>query len=78
MKKYVIILLVLVMVFSMSAIAFADNVTSSEQGNTNVNKGDGEKAPQTGDTNTIFYVIAAIIVAAGVVLFCGKKLIREK
>lgn len=78
MKKFMVILLVMVMVFSMSAMAFAENVSSPEQGNTDVNNGNGEKAPQTGDTNTIFYVIAAIIVAAGVVLFCGKKLIREK
>lgn len=78
MKRFVIILLVMVMVFSMSAMAFADNAASPEQGNTDINKDNGEKAPQTGDTNTIFYVIAAIIVAAGVVLFCGKKLIREK
>lgn len=78
MKKFMIILLVMVMVFSMSVMAFAENVSSPEQGNTDVNNGNGEKAPQTGDTNTIFFVIAAIIVAAGVVLFCGKKLIREK
>ena len=78
MKKFMIILLVMVMVFSMSVMAFAENVSSPEQGNTDVNNGNGEKAPQTSDTNTIFFVIAAIIVAAGVVLFCGKKLIREK
>ena len=78
MKRFVIILLVMVMVFSMSAMAFAaetEDVSSPIDGPDPVNP---DPAPQTGDTNTIFYVIAAIIVAAGVVLFCGKKLIREK
>ena len=78
MKKYMIILLVLVMVFSMSAVAFADNVTSPEQGNTDIDANDTEKAPQTGDTNTVFYVIIALVLAVGVVAFCGRKLIREK
>ena len=70
MKRFVAILLILVLVFALSATAFAaSNVTSPEKGNT---------SPQTGESFSILWVILAAIAAIGAVLFCGKKLIRVK
>ena len=65
---------------SMSVLALADNsnVTSPEQGNTNVDNNNPNPSPQTGDTYTVLYVIAAMLLAVGVAVFCGKKLISEK
>ena len=51
MKRFVAILLILVLVFALSATAFAaSNVTSPEKGNTNpnVNPDSGKTSPQTG------------------------------
>lgn len=78
MKKFVCILLVLVMVFAMSAVAFADNAVSPEHSNTDVNPNNNPNAPQTSDTNTIFVVVAALVAAIGLAVFCGKKLIIQK
>lgn len=79
MKKFVCLLLVFVLMFALCSVAFAKNdVVSPEQGNTDIDIDNPEPSPQTGDTNTIFFVSAALILALGVVLFCGKKLIREK
>ena len=80
MKKLVSILLILVLVFSMSAFALADpaDVVSPEKGNTNVDNNNPNPSPQTGDTNTIFFVVAAMVLAIGAAVFCGSKLIREK
>ena len=53
MKRFVAILLILVLVFALSATAFAaSNVTSPEKGNTNpnVNPDSGKTSPQTGES----------------------------
>ena len=81
MKRFVAILLILVLVFALSATAFAaSNVTSPEKGNTdaNVNPDSGKTSPQTGESFGILWVILAAVAAVGAVLFCGKKLIRVK
>ena len=81
MKRFVAILLILVLVFALSATAFAaSNVTSPEKGNTNpnVNPDSGKISPQTGESFSILWVILAAVAAVGVVLFCGKKLVRAK
>ena len=81
MKRFVAILLILVLVFALSATAFAaSNVTSPEKGNTNpnVNPVSGKTSPQTGESFSILWVILAAIAAVGAVLFCGKKLVRVK
>lgn len=79
MKKFVCILLVLVMVFAFASVAFADsNVISPEKNNTDVNPDNPTPAPQTGESGTIFWVIAALILAVGTAVFCGKKLVLNK
>jgi LPXTG-motif cell wall-anchored protein len=80
MKRFVAILLILVLVFALSATAFAGSVTSPEKGNTdaNVTPDKGNTSPQTGESFSILWVILAAIAAIGAVLFCGKKLIRVK
>ncbi len=81
MKRFVAILLILVLVFALSATAFAaSNVTSPEKGNTDANAtpDKGNTSPQTGESFSILWVILAAIAAIGAVLFCGKKLIRVK
>lgn len=75
MKKFVAILLILVMVFAMSCIAFADtNVISPSGGNEDPD----QPSPQTGDLAGIYWVFAAAVLAIGFAVFCGKKLITEK
>ena len=81
MKHFVAILLILVLVFALSATAFAaSNVTSPEKGNTNpnVNPDSCKTSPQTGESFSILWVILAAVAAVGAVLFCGKKLVRAK
>lgn len=81
MKRFVAILLILVLVFALSATAFAaSNVTSPEKGNTNpnVNPDSGKTSPQTVESFSILWVILAAVAAVGAVLFCGKKLVRAK
>ena len=81
MKRFVAILLILVLVFALSATAFAaSSVTSPEKGNTNpnVNPESGKTSPQTGESFGILWVILAAVAAVGAVLFCGKKLVRVK
>ena len=79
MKKFVCILLVLVMMFALTSFAFAkDAVISPEKDNTDVNPDDSKASPQTGETGTIYWVITALIVAVGALLFCGKKLVCSK
>ena len=74
MKRFVAILLILVLAFA------AGSVTSPEKGNTdaNVTPDKGNTSPQTGESFSILWVILAAIAAIGAVLFCGKKLIRVK
>ena len=81
MKRFVAILLILVLVFALSATAFAaSSVTSPEKDNTNpnVNPDSGKTSPQTGEYFSILWVILAAVAAVGAVLFCGKKLVRAK
>ena len=80
MKKFVSILLILVLVFSMSAVAMAASadVASPETGNTDVENNNPDSSPQTGDTYTIFFVVAAMVLAIGAAVFCGRKLISNK
>ena len=78
MKKFVSILLIMLLMFAMATVAFADDVVSPEQGNTDVDPEDKPVAPQTGETNAIYWVIVAMIFAVGTVLFCGKKLVADK
>lgn len=78
MKKFVSILLILVLMFAMATVAFADDVISPEKGNSDVNPDDKPVAPLTGETNAIYWVVVAMILAVGTLTFCGKKLIEEK
>lgn len=79
MKKFVSILLILVLMFSLAAVVFADTTAiSPEKENTDVDPVEPTPAPQTGDTNTIYWVIAAMVLAVGAVIFCGKKLVADK
>ncbi|MDO4815011.1 MAG: hypothetical protein Q4A83_00205 [Bacillota bacterium] len=75
MKKFVAILLILVMVFALSSVAFAATDVVSPEGT------DGEHdepSPQTGDLANIYWIVIAAVLAVGVAFFCGKKLIAEK
>ena len=79
MKKFVCILLIVVFMFSMASVAFARNyIISPEKGNTDVEPEDTPVAPQTGETGTIYWVVAAMFLALGAVIFCGKKLVADK
>ncbi len=78
MKKIVSILLILVLVFSMSCIAFAEDVQSPEHDNTDPGTDTPTPGPKTGDTNAVYFVIALAVLALGTALFCGKKLITNK
>ena len=80
MKKLVSVLLILVLVFSLSCVAFAanDTVISPEHGNTDPGTDDPTPGPQTGDTGAIYWVIAASVLALGTAVFCGRKLIVNK
>ena len=78
MKKLISVMLILVLVFAMATVAFAADVTSPEKGNTDVNPDNPAPSPQTGDNGMIYWVIAAMVLAVGVVAFCGKKLVGEK
>lgn len=79
MKKFVCILLIVVLMFSLASVAFARNyIISPEKGNTDVEPEDKPVAPLTGETNAIYWVVAAMILAVGTLAFCGKKLIEEK
>lgn len=79
MKKLVSILLILVLVFSMSCIAFAESeVISPEYDNTDPGTDTPTPGPQTGDTDAIYWVIALAVLALGTAIFCGRKLIVNK
>lgn len=75
MKKFVAILLILVLMFAMSTVAFAkDPVISPEGGDEDPDK----PSPQTSDLSSIYWVVIAAVLAVGFAFFCGKKLITEK
>lgn len=78
MKRFVCLLLILVLVFTLSVGAFAETIISPEKGNTDVSPDDDSKSPQTGDTGAIYWVIAATVLAVGALAFCGKKLVDNK
>ena len=84
MKHFVAILLILVLVFALSATAFAaSNVTSPHKGNTNRMSIPIPARPLRRPVNPSSIqcprVILAAVAAVGVVLhFCGKKLVCAK
>lgn len=81
MKKLVSILLILVLIFSLSCVAFAADdveVISPEHGNTDPDTDNPDPSPKTGDTGLIYWVIAAAVLALGAAVFCGRKLIVNK
>lgn len=75
MKRFVAILLILVMIFSLSAMAFAKDAVVSPEGS---NEDPSQPSPQTGDLAGIYWVAVAAIMAIGFAFFCGKKLMTEK
>lgn len=79
MKKLVSILLIFVLVFSMSCIAFAEeDAISPEHNNTDPGADAPTPGPKTGDTDAIYFVIALAVLALGTAVFCGRKLIVNK
>lgn len=80
MKKLVSILLIVVLVFAMSSVAFAADVISPEKGNTNTNvdKNPDKNSPQTGEPFSVVWVVLAAVFTLGVAFFCGKKFAAEK
>ncbi len=80
MKKLICLLLIIVMLFAMASVVFADNVPSAEKHNTDVEGDDDNrgKSPQTGEDGTVYWVVCALVLAIGAVLFCGKKLVCNK
>ncbi len=75
MKKFVAILLILVLMFAMSTVAFAKNPVISPEGG---DEEPDEPSPQTSDNSSIYWVVFAAVLAIGLAFFCGKKLITEK
>ena len=78
MKKFVSILLILVLVFSMSAVAMAASadVASPETGNTDVENNNPDSSPQTGDNSHIWlWILLASGSLAGVIAISivGRK-----
>ena len=81
MKKLFAIVLVVVLVFAMASVAFADsgNAVSPEKQNTSPSVTPGGKtSPQTGESFSVIWVVVAALVLLAVALFCGKKLISVK
>ena len=81
MRKIMAIVLVVVLVFAMASVAFANdgNVISPEKGNTNPNvKPSGDKSHQTGESFSVVWIIVAAIALLGVAFFCGKKFVAVK
>lgn len=80
MKRFVTILLVVMLIFAMSGIAFAAEVVSPEKGNTDVPVDDdpGTKSPQTGETFSVLWAALAAVVLLGAAVFCVKKLAAAK
>lgn len=77
MKHFVCIALIIVFVFSMATITLAEGVTSPEQNNTDIDN-NTTNAPQTSDTNTVYYVVVALFAAIIAVFFSYKKLALYK
>ena len=79
-KKFLAILLVVVLVFAMSSVAFAADVVSPEKDNTKVpvNSDPGTTFPQTGESFSVLWVVLAAVLMLGVAFFCGKKFVAAK
>ena len=80
MKKLIAVLLLFVLVFALSSVAYANaKVVSPEIPDVDVPPDDpGPPSPQTGESvNVVWFVIAAVAFLA-VAFFCVKKLILSK
>ena len=80
MKRFVAILLILVLVFALSATALLPAMLPAEKA-TRIRMSipiPARPPPQTGESFSILWVILAAVAAVGAVLFCGKKLVRAK
>lgn len=80
MRKFMAIVLVVVLVFAMATVAFAnDGVVSPEKQNTNPTPTpNGDASHQTGEAVPVVLIVLAAIVLLGVAFFCGKKFIAVK
>lgn len=80
MKKIVAIALIVVLVFAMATVAFADNVVSPQKDNTNPNvtPAPGKTSPQTGESFSALWVLLTAILLLAVAVFCGAKLVKVK
>ena len=80
MRKLMAIVLVVVLVFAMATVAFAEtNVVSPEKNNTNPTPApSGNTSHQTGESFSVVWVVLAAVVLLGVAFFCGKKFIAVK
>lgn len=77
MKRFISLLLIVVLIFALSSVAFA--VSSPEKQNTDVDVNeDTEPSPTTADNNAIYFVVTALLLAVGTLVFCGKKLVNQK
>ena len=80
MKKLLVAVLIIAMLFSLSSVAFANSkVISPENDNTEVPPDDpGEPSPQTGESINVIWVIVAAFAFLAIAFFCVKKLILVK
>ena len=80
MKKLVAIALIVVLVFAMGTVAFAEgNVVSPEKGNTPTTPAPkGNTSHQTGESVSVVWIVLAAVVLLGVAFFCGKKFVAAK
>ena len=78
MRKLMAIVLVVVLVFAMASVAFAEtNVISPEKDNTNPTPS-GDKSHQTGESISVVWIVLAAVALLGVAFFCGKKFVSVK
>ena len=79
MRKFMAIVLVVVLVFAMASVAFAyDPVISPEKGNTNPTPTNNNNSHQTGESFSVMWIVLAAVVLLGVAFFCGKKFVSVK
>lgn len=80
MRKLMAIVLVVVLVFAMASVAFADTgVVSPEKGNSDKPvTPSGDKSHQTGESFSVIWIVIAAVVLLGVAFFCGKKFVTVK
>ncbi|MBQ9721529.1 MAG: hypothetical protein IJV64_12675 [Oscillospiraceae bacterium] len=79
MRKFMAIVLVVVLVFAMASVAFASSgVASPEKGNTNPTPTNNNGSHQTGESFSVVWIILAAVVLLGVAFFCGKKFVAVK